>query len=246
VYEAMHAGDADAVWVMQGWLFYNDARYWKAPQLEAYLSGVPPGRLVILDLFSEVHPVWKRADLPRPTAIEQRPWVWNMLHSFGGNSGLYGRMHVISSEPVVAHREVGAAPRRAARVCCSASVGARAHAVRWQSKAMAGVGITTEGIEQNPAVYELMAEMRWHEAPINHSAWLERWAERRMGARAAATAPRRVAAARRAWGILGQGVYACATTQMGQPKSMIELRPRMDLHAGFARLSVRPNRQSKG
>ena len=26
---------------MQGWLFMNDARFWQAPQLEAYLKGVP-------------------------------------------------------------------------------------------------------------------------------------------------------------------------------------------------------------
>ena len=40
---------------------------------------------------------------------ESRPLVdcRNMLHSFGGNSGMYGRMHVISSEPVIAHQEVG-------------------------------------------------------------------------------------------------------------------------------------------
>jgi hypothetical protein len=35
-----------------------------------------------------------------------------------------------------------------------------------QSHTMEGVGITTEGIEQNPAVYELMAEMRWRHSPV--------------------------------------------------------------------------------
>jgi hypothetical protein len=50
--------------------------------------------MILLDLFTEVFPVWKRKDLQRPTPIERRRWVWNMLHSFGGNSGMYGRMQV--------------------------------------------------------------------------------------------------------------------------------------------------------
>lgn len=104
VYESMQQADSKAVWLMQGWLFMNDARFWQEPQLSAYLDGVPRQNLIILDLFTEVFPVWKRADLQRPTPIEQRPWIWNMLHSFGGNSGMYGRMQVIAREPVAARK----------------------------------------------------------------------------------------------------------------------------------------------
>jgi alpha-N-acetylglucosaminidase len=44
---------------------------------------------------------------------------------------------------------------------------------------MVGVGITTEGIEQNPAVYEMMAEMRWHDGEeINVHQWMNDWADR--------------------------------------------------------------------
>ncbi|MDB4339416.1 hypothetical protein N9995_00270 [bacterium] len=41
VIKSMQAADSRAVWLMQGWLFMNDARFWQAPQLEAYLKGVP-------------------------------------------------------------------------------------------------------------------------------------------------------------------------------------------------------------
>jgi alpha-N-acetylglucosaminidase len=150
----MRGADQDAVWVMQGWLFTNDAGFWKEKQLDAYLGGVPKDRIVILDLFSEVMPVWNRRDLERPTPIETRPWIWNMLHSFGGNSGMYGRMQAIARDPV------------------------RAYA---QSSGMIGIGITTEGIEQNPVVYELMAEMRWHELEVDIEVWIRDWADRRMG-----------------------------------------------------------------
>ena len=89
VIKSMEAADSKAIWLMQGWLFMNDARFWQKPQLEAYLKGVPHERMILLDLFTEVYPVWKRKDLKRPTPIEKRRWVWNMLHSFGGNSGIY-------------------------------------------------------------------------------------------------------------------------------------------------------------
>jgi len=132
----------------------NDARFWQKPQLDAYLKGVPHDRMILLDLFTEVFPVWKRKDLKRPTPIEKRRWVWNMLHSFGGNSGMYGRMQIISNDPIEAKKE---------------------------SYTMEGIGITTEGIEQNPAVYEMMAEMRWRHSSVSVTLWLEDWAERRLG-----------------------------------------------------------------
>ena len=95
---------------------------------------------------------------------------------------------------------------------------------------MEGIGITTEGIEQNPAVYELMAEMRWHSHPVSVRLWLDDWAARRLGPSAS---EERVVLAQQAWQDVGGTVYNCQTTQMGQPKSMIESRPRLDLYTGW-------------
>ena len=39
VYEGMLAGDPDAIWLMQGWLFHNDAEFWQPPQVKALLRG---------------------------------------------------------------------------------------------------------------------------------------------------------------------------------------------------------------
>jgi alpha-N-acetylglucosaminidase len=41
VYEGMRNADTAAVWVMQGWLFYSDRKFWKAPQIESLLKAVP-------------------------------------------------------------------------------------------------------------------------------------------------------------------------------------------------------------
>jgi len=39
VYQGMLAGDADAIWLMQGWLFL-DKGFWKPPQVKALLQGI--------------------------------------------------------------------------------------------------------------------------------------------------------------------------------------------------------------
>lgn len=94
------------------------------PLLQALLSGVPQGRLVLLDLFADEHPVWTRT-----SALYGRPFIWCMLHNFGGNSAMYGALPSVA-EGVSAALE---------------------------NDNLVGVGMAPEGIEQNPAVYEFMA-----------------------------------------------------------------------------------------
>ncbi len=36
--KGMKQADTAATWVMQGWLFYSDRKFWKAPQIEALLT----------------------------------------------------------------------------------------------------------------------------------------------------------------------------------------------------------------
>jgi alpha-N-acetylglucosaminidase len=54
---------------------------------QALLSGVPQGRLVLLDLFADEHPVWSRTE-----AFYGYPFIWCMLHNFGGNLEMYGAL----------------------------------------------------------------------------------------------------------------------------------------------------------
>lgn len=67
--ESMTAADPDAIWVMQGWLFV-DKRTWTPGNIEAYLSGVPDDRLVVLDLFSDVVPIYDQ-----PNGYFGKRWV---------------------------------------------------------------------------------------------------------------------------------------------------------------------------
>jgi len=92
--ESMTNADPDAVWVMQGWFLYYGREFWKPPQAAALLKAIPQDKLIILDLFSEVNPVWNTTDI-----FYEHVFVWNMLHNFGGRPGLYGALPIVAHDP---------------------------------------------------------------------------------------------------------------------------------------------------
>ncbi len=153
VYESMAMADPKAVWIMQGWLFYHGEKFWKPAQIKALLNAIPNDKMIVLDLWSENHPVWQRTD-----AYYGKPWIWNMLHNFGGNISLYGRMDEVASGPYNAK-----------------------HAAN--SGNLSGIGLTPEAIEQNPVIYQLMLDNIWTDKPIDVAAWLKDYAKQRYGAK---------------------------------------------------------------
>ncbi|HEY4064099.1 MAG TPA: alpha-N-acetylglucosaminidase [Puia sp.] len=169
LYEGMRQADPDAVWVMQGWLFYSDRKFWKAPQIKALLDAVPDDHMLLLDLATEIEPVWKRTD-----AFYGKPWIWNMLHNFGGNISLFGRIEGVAAGPASALHDSS-------------------------SGRLKGIGLTMEGIEQNPVLYELMTHHIWQDQPIDPDRWLPSYIANRYG-----QAPE---SALRAWQILRATVY---------------------------------------
>ena len=56
------------------------------------LTGVPLGQMIVLDLYAEVRPVWQRTE-----SFYGQPFIWCMLHNFGGNLGLYGNFKSVTS-----------------------------------------------------------------------------------------------------------------------------------------------------
>ena len=151
VYKGMRAADKDATWVMQGWLFYSDRKFWKAPQIKALLGAVPDDKMILLDLATEIEPVWRRTE-----AFYGKPWIWNMLNNFGGNTNLFGRMDSAAIAP--------------------------ANALHYASSGrMKGIGLTMEAIEQNPVLYELMMDNTWRDSVINIATWLPNYIRNRYG-----------------------------------------------------------------
>jgi len=151
VYEGMKQADPEAVWVMQGWLFYSDHKFWDAPQIKALLDAVPNDKMIILDLATEIEPVWKRTE-----AFYGKPWIWNILHNFGGNISMFGRMETVASQPATALNNV-------------------------QSGKLKGIGLTMEAIEQTPVLYELMTANTWRTTPISLNHWLGQYIRNRYG-----------------------------------------------------------------
>ncbi|WP_342645447.1 alpha-N-acetylglucosaminidase [Mucilaginibacter sp. CSA2-8R] len=151
VYQSMAAADAKAKWVMQGWLFLYEAKFWQPRQIKALLNAVPDDRMIILDLFSENKPVWNRTE-----SYYGKTWIWCMLHNFGGNVSMYGRMNTVAHTPAETLKNPLA-------------------------KNLSGIGLTPEAIEQNPVMYELLLDNVWRSTPIDLPTWLNDYATRRYG-----------------------------------------------------------------
>lgn len=148
---SLPAADPEAQWLMQGWLFQHQPAFWQPPQVQAVLRAVPLGRMIVLDLFAESKPVYEWTE-----SFYGQPFIWCMLHNFGGNHGLFGAVDAINHGPFVARR--------------------------FPNSTMVGTGLVPEGIEQNDMVYELMNELGWRHEPLNLPVWVSRYAQRRYGA----------------------------------------------------------------
>ncbi|CAK4077588.1 unnamed protein product [Aphanomyces euteiches] len=139
VIDSMTLADPNAVWLMQGWLFLSG--YWTNERIQAYVGGVPDDKMIILDLYSEVVPIWKKSH-----NYFGKPWIYCVLHNFGGNMGLRGDLPTLASDPVVAKAE--------------------------SNGTMIGIGLTMEGIFQNYIVYDLTLQMAWTSQPVDLDVWV--------------------------------------------------------------------------
>ncbi|XP_077237893.1 alpha-N-acetylglucosaminidase-like [Tasmannia lanceolata] len=188
VYRAMQSGDDDAVWLMQGWLFSYDP-FWRPPQMKALLHSVPRGRLVVLDLFAEVKPIWWSSE-----QFYGVPYIWCMLHNFAGNIEMYGILDSIASGPIEARTS--------------------------ENSTMVGVGMSMEGIEQNPVVYDLMSEMAFQHNKIDVKMWIDQYPTRRYGSS--------VPAMQDAWNILHRTTYNCTDGSYDKNRDVIVSLPDVD------------------
>jgi len=157
-YKAMveGTGNADVVYVMQAWLFH-DQSYWTPERTHAYLSGVPTGHMLILDLNTEQEPVWNLYD-----SYYGHAWSWCMLHNYGGRRGMYGNISRIATGPILDNPVLSQ----------------QARAI---NSTMVAIGFTPEAIEQNPIMYELINDMGWRESPPEPSDWVLAYQNRRYG-----------------------------------------------------------------
>ena len=83
--------DPKAIWLQMTWMFYHD-KGWKDPErVKAYLSGVPKGKMILLDYFCDHTPLWERTD-----NFHGHDYIWCFLGNFGGTTFLVGNPKELS------------------------------------------------------------------------------------------------------------------------------------------------------
>lgn len=152
VYRSMAASDPKAVWVMQAWfLYYSIDNFWRAPQVKALLGSVPDDKMIMLDLYGEVHPVWDKQ-----SAFYGKPWIWNVLQNFGGRTSLSGKLEDMSGNLT--------------KVLNSPDKGA-----------FSGIGMAMEYFGNDPVVQELVMGMTWEKDVPDVRQWLNTYTSDRYG-----------------------------------------------------------------
>ncbi|CAH1960019.1 unnamed protein product [Acanthoscelides obtectus] len=149
-FDAMTVADPKAIWVMQGWLFAHDILYWTKERARALLTSVPQGKMIVLDLQSEQYPQYDRLD-----QYFGQPYIWCMLHNFGGTLGMYGSFDIINQNVIKARNA--------------------------NSSTMIGTGLTPEGINQNYVIYDAMIESAWRKEPQDKEEFFRLYTVRRYG-----------------------------------------------------------------
>ena len=79
--------DPDAQWLQMAWLFYHKRKDWTPERIEALLTGVPAGRMPLLDYHCENVELWRKTD-----KFYGQPYIWCYLGNFGGNTTLTGNV----------------------------------------------------------------------------------------------------------------------------------------------------------
>lgn len=177
------------------------AQAWQANPRRKMIENLPAGDLLVLDLFSESRPQWGDPESTwyRKEGFGQHDWLYCMLLNYGGNVGLHGKMkHVIDE-----FYKAKASPF---------------------GKTMKGVGMTMEGSENNPVMFELLCELPWRPEQFDKDEWLKAYTVARYGK----TDPY----VQEAWLLLSNTIYNCPpqNTQQGTHESVFCARPGHDVY----------------
>lgn len=173
---------------------------WQSNPKEVLISDFKKHDLLILDLNSEKRPQWgeKESEWYRPNGYGKHDWIYCMLLNFGGRVGLHGKMdRLINSYYNASNQKIGINLR--------------------------GVGVTAEGIENNPVMYELLYELPWRKERFTKEEWLESYMKARYGSSNNIL--------KEAWRLLAESSYACPDNYPGEGaiESLFCARP--SLHA---------------
>ena len=159
--------------------------------------------MIILDLYSNDVPIYSRTN-----SYFGKPFIWNTLLDFGGNSGILGDLSIVGNSM----------------------------ASTLKNTTVVGVGITMEGIWTNYIMFDLTLKMALENTTVDIDSWVSKYAMRRYGLPFSIVNPtvdtkqeaqtETVHLSQKAWNILQNGVY---NTPGGIPKSLIVVTPSLSL-----------------
>lgn len=175
---------------------------WGACPYPAMIKYLKNGDMLVLDLYSENRPQWGDPESTwyRKEGFNGHDWAFCMLLNFGGNVGMFGKLQHVVDEYYKAR--------------CSSF-----------NSTMKGVGLTMEGIENNPVMYELVTELPWRDAKFAWKEWLHDYVEARYG-------NINNAKIHDAWQLLARSVYGAGAkiVEQGCHESVLCARPALDVY----------------
>ena len=173
------------------------AQSWQACPYPDMIRNLKNGDMLVLDLYSESRPQWgdPESSWYRKEGFNGHDWAFCMLLNYGGNVGLYGKLQHVIDEYYKARQSNFASTLK-------------------------GVGLTMEGIENNPVMYELVTELPWRDSKFVWKEWLHGYVEARYG---------RInnAKVQQTWLLLAQSIYGAQAkvVEQGCHESILCARP---------------------
>lgn len=158
VYESIRAGNPDAVWVIQGWMFGYDAS-WTPELTRALLSKVPDDKMMILDEACDYNAIFWRTPFhyKKFDGFYGKRWVYGTIPNMGGKTGYTGVLDFYAKGIF--------------------------DALAFEGKGnLEGYGTAPEGIENNEAIYELVTDVAWRDKAPDTRQWLKEYSLNRYGA----------------------------------------------------------------
>ena len=87
IYESLTAVDPDAEWLQMAWFLYYQSKDYTPERTRAMLTGVPQGKMTMLDYYCEYKEMWREHK-----GFYGLPFIWCYLGNFGGNTNVQGRI----------------------------------------------------------------------------------------------------------------------------------------------------------
>ena len=87
IYESLTAVDPEAEWLQMAWFLYYQRKDYTQERTRAMLTGVPQGKMTMLDYYCEYKEMWRDHE-----GFYGQPFIWCYLGNFGGNTNVQGRV----------------------------------------------------------------------------------------------------------------------------------------------------------